>query len=651
MSDAGGLDALQQSLNGLAASAALLDPSSAQAVGAQADAVVAWLRESAVQLPALGALLPLAERVAEGLRRGFDPAEGLQRLNQALEGAFRALEGPATTAPAPQPEPSTPATGAYFLEVAEGDKEGWKDFLIEGPELLAVVEGHLVGTLRQEAFDPMTVLRPLHTLKGICGMLGLAGQNQLMHACEDLLQPYKQSNVLPRAVAEAVLAAMDRLRAQMDNVAAGVDQGGFQVLDVAPVEAALEAAAHGEADPNAVVEAAPAAPALLEAETASRQADNVIRIPVGKMDSLLEAVSELAICQAQVTAGVLELNVHGPLAAEANRLEKISRALQQVVLGLRMVPVQPLFNRVSRQAHDLSRRMGKPLRVELEGGETEVDKGLVEELFEPLLHLVRNALDHGLDTPQQRRDAGKPEEGRLALAAYHQGGEFVLQLSDDGRGFDLDAIAAKARAQGRLKPGDEPGADWLIDLLFQPGFSTAQQVTDLSGRGVGLDAVRRKVADLKGTVSATHTAGKGAVFTLRLPLTMALMEAILVRTRGERYALPAANVLRFLAWDAQARHTVGQGEAWFEAAGKSLPLVDLGAQADGRAVALHVSSGGKEACLVVDEVLGKQQVVVKALGGLLKDLPGVGGGAVLADGRVGLILDLDSLLKQHSLAS
>jgi two-component system chemotaxis sensor kinase CheA len=642
-------EALRQGLDGVSLKAALLDGASAQAVGAQADAVISWLREAVPALPGLAPQLSLAERVAEGLRRGFDPAQGLERLNLALsaaDAALRAMEDPQASA-APLSAPATEdgaAPEASFLAVPPEDREGWEDFLVEGPELLGSVEAQLVGALRHEAFDVQAVLRPLHTLKGICGMLGLSGQNRLMHACEDLLAPYRQAQALPDSVAEAALAAMDRLRAQIDAIAAGLEQGGFAVLETAPLEAALSATAQGSEE-AAVALAGLSAPSA-EAETA-RAAENVIRIPVGKMDALLEAVSELAICQAQVTAGVLEMAVHGALAAEAGRLEKISRQLQQVVLGLRMVPVQPLFIRISRQAHDLSRRVGKPLRVELEGGETEVDKGLVEELFEPLLHLVRNALDHGLDTPEQRRAAGKPAEGLLRLAAFHQGSDFVLQMRDDGRGFDLAAIAAKARAQGLLNPGEEPAPERLIDLLFHSGFSTAQALTDLSGRGVGLDAVRRRVAGLKGSVSATHVPGQGATFTLRFPLTMALMDAILVRSRGERFALPAASVLRFLAWDSAGHHRLGEGQGWFEAAGRSLPLLDLGAEGAQRPVALHVSAGGREACLVVDEVLGKQQVVVKALGGLLQGVSGLGGGAVLADGRVGLILDLESLLAQR----
>jgi two-component system chemotaxis sensor kinase CheA len=633
--------ALEESLNRLAASAALLDPASAAEVGGQADALVAWLSAGEAQLPGLARLLPLAQRVAEGMRRGLDSAPGYERLNQVLGQAIGLLEErPSAPDAVPAPDPA-------YCRINDEDRDSWQDFLLECPELLGRVEEEVLAASRGGSFDGAAILRPLHTLKGICGMLGLAAQSGLMHATEDALAPYRQASALPQGVSQAVLAAMDSLRSQTAGVEAGLKQGGFALLDVS---AALAALASAESAVAPEMAAAPPAAESPAADPVARAADNVIRIPVSKMDALLEAVGELAICQAQVTAGIQDLGVQGLLASEAGRLEKISRQLQQVVLGLRMVPVQPLFNRISRQAYDLSQRMGKPLQVELLGGETEVDKSVIEELFEPLLHLVRNALDHGMDLPEERSASGKPEQGRLRLAAFHQGGDFVLQMADDGRGFDLAAIEAKARAQGLLNAAETPDAETLIDLLFNAGFSTAAALTDLSGRGVGLDAVRRRVSDLKGTVTASHEPGLGATFTLRLPLTLALMDAILVRSKGERFALPAAQVLRFLAYDAKARHTVGGGDAWMEAGGRSLSLIDLGAAQDGQSVALHVSAGGNEACLVVDEVLGKQQVVVKALGGLLQNLPGIGGGAVLADGRVGLILDLESLLKERAIA-
>jgi two-component system chemotaxis sensor kinase CheA len=537
----------------------------------------------------------------------------------------------------------------FELPVPKEDRESWQDFLIEGAELLASVETQVLAALRNEPFDLMGILRPLHTLKGICGMLGLAGLGRLMHGSEDVLEPFKSAQSLPQAQAEAVLAVMDLLKAQLGAVSEGLDKGSIRVLDAAPLEARLQGLTEGsgKASPAAASENSEA-PEEQEHATAARATDNVIRISVAKMDSLLEAVSELAICQAQVCAGVTDLGVQGSLSAEAARLEKISRALQHVVLGLRMVPVQPLFNRISRQVYDLGSRMQKPVNLELVGGDTEVDKGLVEELFEPLLHLVRNSLDHGLENAAERLAKGKSAEGHLRLAAFHQGGDFVLELSDDGGGFDLGRIANQARRRGLLGATEEPSEAWLLDQIFRPGFSTAEKVTDISGRGVGLDAVRGRVQALKGTVLAQQGPQGGAIFSLRLPLTMALMEAILVRAGNERFAFPASSVRRFLAWDASARHAVGGGEAWMEAAGSSLPLLDLGSKAEGRAVALHVAAGGREACVIVDEVLGKQQVVVKGLGALLAGLPGMAGGAVLADGRVGLILDLESLLQEQA---
>ncbi len=632
--------AQQEAFDGLSAAAALIDPASAQAVAELAEQIKNWLELASQDLPEMAQCRPIAEQVILGLRQGFDSTPGFERLNRILALAQSVLEG-ASQAPQPGLEKTH--------RVDDLERDSWNDFLLECPELVGLIEGQLLASMRNGSFDPLSVMRPLHTLKGICGMLGLEAQSGLMHACEDALDPYRQSNSLPQLRARAVLAAMDCLRNQADAIAAGLKQGSFPIIDAGPALLGLQSLAPEMPSEAASSENGPA-PQMVESEPGTRSADNVIRIPVSKMDSLLEAVGELAICQAQVTAGIRELDLQGLIATEASRLEKISRQLQQVVLGLRMVPVQPLFNRISRQAYDLSQRMGKPLRVEISGGETEVDKGLIEELFEPLLHLVRNALDHGMDTPEERKASGKPEQGLLRLAAFHQGGDFVLQMADDGRGFDLASIAAKCRTLGLIKAGEEPGAEWLIGQLFNAGFSTAAALTDLSGRGVGLNAVRRKVTDLKGTVTASHQPNQGATFTLRLPLTLALMDAILVRVKGERFALPAAQVMRFLAWDDKARHSLSQSGAWMEAGGRSLPLVELGASRDGRAVAMHVAVAGREACLVVDEVLGKQQVVVKALGGLLQNLPGIGGGAVLADGRVGMILDLESLLKQRAIA-
>ena len=321
------------------------------------------------------------------------------------------------------------------------------------------------------------------------------------------------------------------------------------------------------------------------------------------------------------------------------------------MLSLLLVPIEPLFRRAARLAHDVALKVGKPLRFDLAGSDTELDKGMVEELFEPLVHLVRNAVDHGLETPEERRLAGKDPQGGLRLSARRESGDIVLELADDGRGLDPARLLEQGLARGLVRPGESPTAEQLTQLIFEPGFSTARQVSDLSGRGVGLDAVKKRIQALKGAIQVESRPGLGCRFTLRFPLTMALMEGVLVSIGGQRYVLPASQVRQFLAPDGAATHQVGTGQGWLEAGGASLPLLDLGAwfHAPGvtgaRPVAVHVEASQRNACLLVDAVLGRQQVVVKGLGqGLSEDLRGVSGGAILGDGRVGMILDLETML-------
>ncbi|HTB34704.1 MAG TPA: chemotaxis protein CheW, partial [bacterium] len=380
--------------------------------------------------------------------------------------------------------------------------------------------------------------------------------------------------------------------------------------------------------------------------------DAFLRVRAEKMDALLELVGELAICQSQVGEGLRNAGLAPATASEVERLDKLSRQLQETVLALRLVPVEPLFLRAGRMAHDAGQRTGKSVELRCEGGDTELDKGMVEALAEPLLHLIRNAVDHGLEDAPERDALGKPQRGQLQLSARREGRDFVLELKDDGRGLDLDALAAKGLALGLLRPGEEQDPARVTQLIFESGLSTARSLTDLSGRGVGMDAVKRKVAALKGSIQVRSLRGQGCAFVLRFPLILSLMEGVLVAVEGRRYVLPAAQVQRFLAADSADAHRVGGGAAWLEADGQSLPLLDLrgwfngdGSPWPGRRVAVHVAAEGREGCLLVDQVLGRRQVVVKGLGaGLKADLSGVAGGAILGDGHVGMILDLDVIL-------
>jgi two-component system, chemotaxis family, sensor kinase CheA len=305
---------------------------------------------------------------------------------------------------------------------------------------------------------------------------------------------------------------------------------------------------------------------------------------------------------------------------------------------------------MSRLARDLSQKTGKLLRMELEGGETELDKRMTEELVDPLIHLIRNAVDHGIESPEARAAAGKPVEARLTLKAGHQGGDFVLRVEDDGAGLSYEKLRQKGTALGFLSQG-EASKERLTELIFLPGFSTADKVTEVSGRGVGLDAVKRKILALKGSIQVESREGQGTAFIFRIPLTMALIDGIVVRVGFSRYILPSFHVRQFLALKETESHQVSRSRGWLTTAFGHIPVVELyewfgcGAASGSQAVVVHVQVGEREACLVVDEVVGKQQVVVKGLGEHLQGLPGVAGGAILGDGQVGFILDLNALVQ------
>jgi two-component system chemotaxis sensor kinase CheA len=536
----------------------------------------------------------------------------------------------------------------YAIE--PGNIDIFRDFLEEAPQLLGVMEESLLqdrpGAASDEAAD--AVMRSLHTLKGIFGFMSMGAMNALCHEAEGAIEARRKIQAeLPAELRQWLLDAVDAIRGQVDEIGKGLPGAAFTLLDLS----SLQGRSAGMPGPGQ-------APAPKNPQQAAESGqEHFIRIRVGKMDSLLELVGEMAICQSQVSEGLGGQALPPALASELARLDKISRELQQSVLSLRLVPVEPLMLRASRIAHDVALKTGKDIAFSSEGRETELDKRMVEELAEPLLHLIRNAVDHGLEPASQRLAAGKPAQGSLRLKASHQSGEFLLEIEDDGRGLDLQQLASRGQAMGLLQPGEDADEARVTRLIFAPGFSTAASVTDISGRGVGLDAVHSKISSLKGEIRVSSRMGQGCRFSIRLPLTMALVEGILVRVGDERYVVPASHVRKFVALESASSHHMGTRRGWLESEGESLPLIDLGplgrppAPGKPRQVALHLRGRSGKAVLVVDEVLGRQQVVAKSLGVQLKAMPGISGGAILGDGRVSLILDLEALMGRDRIAA
>ncbi|MCG8276835.1 chemotaxis protein CheA [Stenotrophomonas sp. NLF4-10] len=425
-------------------------------------------------------------------------------------------------------------------------------------------------------------------------------------------------------------------------------------LDIQPVLAPPSLATSAPAPvQEAVAEAAPRPSAAGNAPAnAAHEAESSIRVSVDKVDALINLVGELVITQAMLkqVSGGLDPSHAERLLAGLDLLERNTRDLQEAVIGVRMLPVDAVFRRFPRLVRDLSSRLGKQVRLRTIGEGTELDKGLIEKIADPLVHLVRNSIDHGLEMPDVRKQAGKDETGTITLAASHQGGHIVIEVSDDGRGLNRDKILAKAHERGLAIP-DNPSDAQVWDLIFQPGFSTADAVTDLSGRGVGMDVVRRNIQALGGEVQLESHTGAGTRVLIRLPLTLAILDGMTVSVAGETLILPLAYVLEALQPKAEDIRTMaGEGRV-LRVRGEYLPILSLGNyygyRTDSHAdpLVVVVEGDGQKIALEVDELLGQQQVVVKNIENNYRRIGGVSGATILGDGRVALIVDVGGLVR------
>ena len=408
-----------------------------------------------------------------------------------------------------------------------------------------------------------------------------------------------------------------------------------------------------EAIQEQVVDTGPAAGAN---KTTGAEAESSIRVGVDKIDGLINLVGELVITQSMLQA--LGAGLEGALAermqAALEQLERNTRDLQDAVIGVRMLPVDAVFRRFPRLVRDLSGRLGKLVRLQTSGEATELDKGLIEKIADPLVHLVRNAIDHGLEDPATRSRAGKEPTGTISLAASHQDGHIVIEVGDDGRGLDRERILAKARERGLAVP-EQPTDAQVWDLIFQAGFSTADAVTDLSGRGVGMDVVRSNIRQLGGSVQLESHLGRGTRVTIRLPLTLAILDGMTVSVGNETLVLPLTHVREALQPAAGDVRTVKGEGRMLKVRDEYLPLLSLGdTYGYGRAgneapVAVVVEGDGHRLAVEVDALLGQQQVVVKSLERNYRKVDGISGATILGDGRVALIVDVAGLARSRRL--
>jgi len=393
-----------------------------------------------------------------------------------------------------------------------------------------------------------------------------------------------------------------------------------------------------------------------DSSTTAKKTDTAsIRVDTAKIDRLINLVGELVITQSMLSdlGSRFEMRQLPVLLERVAQLERNTREIQERVMGIRMLPIGTAFSRFPRLVRDLSAKAGKTIQLVLSGEETELDKTVIESIGDPLTHLVRNSADHGLEGPEERLDNNKPELGTIRLNAFHEGGSICITVEDDGRGLSRDKILAKAVKQGLLGENDKLTDDQIWPLIFKPGFSTAEKVTDVSGRGVGMDVVKRNIESLGGTVTIKTEQGKGTTFTLKLPLTLAIIEGMTVRIGQETYIVPLLSILESIQpKEGVVKTVVGKGEL-INVRGTYLPVIRLYEvfalrpehTLPTKAILLILETEGERVAVMVDEILGQQQVVIKSMEQNFRKVEGIAGATILSDGTVGFILDVRGLLE------
>ncbi len=580
---------------------------------------------------------------------------------------------------------------------ADGLDEIAQEFLVESYENLDELDRALVELEKDPSSRPLlaSIFRTIHTIKGTSGFLAFNRLEAVTHVGENVLSKLRDGKLeLTPGITTVLLQMVDVVRALLGQI----EQTGVEGdLDTSEVEAALarclepapaaEAAdpvaavelpvpaPEAEPTPGPVVEApvvveavaapAPVAPAATPAPAAAPAsgdeehrrsvADSSIRVDVGLLDQLMRMVGELVLTRNQVVQYTADLQ-SVELQRAAQRLNLIASELQEGVMKTRMQPIDGVWSRLPRVVRDLGAQCGKSVRLVMEGRETELDRTLLEAVKDPLTHLVRNAIDHGLESPADRATTGKPAEGTLLLKAYHESGQVVVEVTDDGKGMDPVRVGDKAVEKGLVSREQlaRMSDREILDLIFRPGFSTAEAVTNVSGRGVGMDVVRTNIEKIGGSVDLQSVVGEGTTVRVRIPLTLAIIPALVVRQGGELYAIPQVNLLELVRLDGDGE---GNGPAIEHVAGAPvhrlrgslLPLVFLAEQLEldrDPAESMNIvvlQADGTQFGLVVEDVVDTQEIVVRPLSRQIKPVEGFAGATITGEGRVALILDVSGL--------
>ncbi|RJO64834.1 MAG: chemotaxis protein CheA [Myxococcales bacterium] len=643
------------------------------------------------------------------MRRPSDPAEHILHLLAASA----AETPPAEEKPAAdRTSANAAAPSATADKTVQRDAETLTmlgDFLHESEEGLANADDILMNVESDGADSEKinSLFRVFHTIKGVAGFLELKDITELAHSTETMLNMVRQGTLdLRGAVLDLVFDATEMMRQMLAEIhrvvvesCAFAPNAGLPmlinrlqvVIEGKPVreeplpivepgqklgEVLVESGVVDEDDVTDALEnqhesgrrlgeelvATGAAPAkqVAQALRAQSRADQnqgmklkeTVKVDLERVDSLVAMIGELVITESMVeNATEVRDSESLKFRNHVNQLSKITRDLQSVGMLMRMVPVRGLFQKMARMVRDLSRKGGKDILMLQAGEATEMDRSMVEQISDPLVHMIRNAVDHGVGTNAERAAAGKKEKGTVKLSAYHEGGSIVIEISDNGRGIDKEKVLKKAVAQGLVKETDSVSEQDIYNLIFMPGFSTAEKVTEISGRGVGMDVVRRNIEAMRGRIITSSEKGKGTTFKLILPLTLAIIDGMLVSCGTERYIIPTLSIIESLRPDRQMISTLANEVELIDFRGEVLPLIRLdrlcevqsAAQDITQALVVVIESFGRRFGLVVDDVLTQQQVVIKSIGTGMDRMKYVSGATILSDGLVGLILNTEEI--------
>ena len=629
----------------------------------------------------------LVDLEARGTDLDAGEIEALQEKYQPLEKALYA-------------EANKTEAGFTINLESQDDLELLNEFCNEGKDLLSQVEqGVLV--LEEDPAHRETlnqVFRAFHTFKGGAGFLGLEPIKDLAHNLESLLDAARQNSlVIDRNVINLILAGGDALRMYVDGIEQTIRSDNKTAPIIVPTRELIERVKSTlDGNPGEVANENPGETKVPASEPTSEPAveakitppiakinkpiptltkeieepqpkpspkpketnlSNFVKIDTQKLDALIDLVGELVIAKSMVVEHpVVAGQQSEELSRELRQLSRIAADLQRNAMSLRMVPIRTTFQKMNRLVRDLANSQNKQITLITKGEDTELDRNIVEALAEPMIHMLRNSIDHGIERPAEREGMGKSAEGKIEIEACHQAGGILIRIEDDGRGIDPARVLAKARERGIIDSDFNGNTHEILSLIFEPGFSTAETITDVSGRGVGMDVVRRSISRLRGRVDVQSVVGKGTTFSIYLPLTLAIIDGMLVGAGNQRFIIPTLSIQESFKPTAGMLSTLkGRGQL-VNLRGRLIPMISLcqklkidkGSDDPSEGIILIINSGGQAKGLLVDHLISKQEVVIKPMGDTLQSQPVYSGAAIMGDGRVALILDPDALGRSES---